>query len=98
MPEPATLAEALEEIQRLKALGDRLAGALELATTELHAPVTQKRAARDTERGYVCLIHNPGQMDVLATPVADWLVGTGMKLDDLRREKQWVAGQVAQAR
>lgn len=98
MTDPATLSEALEEIQRLRALGDRLAGALELVTTEIHTPVIQRRAARDSERGYVCLIHNAEQMDALAAPVADWLVGSGMKLDELRREKATVAQAVARAR
>lgn len=98
MTEPQTLPEALEEIQRLQALGDRLAGALELVTTEIHTPVTQRRAARDTERGYVCLIHTPEQMEALAAPVADWLVGRGMKLDELRLETATVAAQVARAR
>lgn len=97
-PEPETLAEALEEIQRLTALGNRLAGALELVTTEIHTPVVQRRAARDTERGYICLLETAEQMDTLAEPVADWLVGTGMKLDELRLEKQSVAAKVARAR
>jgi hypothetical protein len=95
--DPATLSEALEEIQRLRALGDRLAGALELLTGDMHTPILQRRAARDTERGFVCMLRTQEQLDVVAAPVAEWIVGRGMKLEELQREKASVAGLVARA-
>lgn len=93
-----TLPEALAEIERLRALGDRLAGALELVTADMHAPIPQRGAARDTLRDYICLIEGRSAMDVLATPVAEWIVGRGMKLDDLRREKETVAAALARSK
>ena len=98
MTDPATLSEALEEIQRLRALGDRLAGALELVTGDLHEAVGARRAARYENRYYLCMIANPGQLDAVAEPVTEWIIGTGMDTEDLRREKQSVAAKVARAR
>lgn len=96
--EPQTLPEALEEIQRLQALGDRLAGALELLTGDMHEAVGARRAARYENRYYICLIENPGQLEALAEPVSEWIIGRGMDVEDLRREKQSVAAKVARAR
>lgn len=98
MAEPATLSEALEEIQRLRALGDRLAGALELVTGDLHEAVGARRAARYENRYYLCMIENPGQLDAVAEPVTEWIIATSMDMDDLRREKASVAARVARAR
>lgn len=97
MTEPETLPEALEEIQRLRALGDRLAGALELLTGDMHTPILQRRAARDSERGFICMLQTPEQLETVAAPVTEWIIGRGMKVDDLRREKAAVAAQVARS-
>ncbi len=97
MTDPAMYAEALEEIQRLRALGDALAGALELVTSDLHDPVGNRRALKVEGRYYLCSIAGPEAMEALAAPVHEWLVGSGMDVDDLRRAKASAAARVARA-